>query len=122
MPYDEGAKELRVSLVMRHVTKHELRTANGGEKMLWEVRTRDTTGAWGKWTRVKAAEQDNDQPLGQTERPEDRRAQAATRLRRDRLQAMDAKVLRQLVAKAGLDTSGKKKKELIDDLLEHENN
>ena len=109
-----------MSLVMRHVTRHEVRRAKGDESSPWEVRCRNAAGAWGKWARVKAAKRDDGQPLGQTARLEDRRTLTATRLRKQQLEAMDSKWLREVVGKVGMDTRGKKKKELADCVLRHQ--
>ena len=53
VPMDPSAIELRVSLVLRHVSKHWIRRPLEGPTGSWEVCTRNAKGRDGKWKRVR---------------------------------------------------------------------
>ena len=114
VPYDESADNLRVSLVLRHVSKHEVRVLADDAAAPWEVRTRKTSGTWSKWESVKAPKQG--EPTDQEDRLRHRRGQAARIIQRQELNAKETKLLREELRKLGLLTQGKRN-ELIERLL-----
>ena len=93
VPYDENADNLRVSLVLRHVTKHEVRRPAGDSAAAWAVRTRKPSGAWSKWEAVKATKEG--EPTDREERLRHRREQAALIFHREELKAKGTKQLRE---------------------------
>ena len=115
VPYDESADNLRVSLVLRHVSKHEVRVLADDAAAPWEVRTRKTSGTWSKWESVKAPKQG--EPTDQEDRLRHRRGQAARIFQRQELNAKETKLLREELRKLGLVTQGKRN-ELIERLLD----
>ena len=114
VPYDESASGLRVSLVLRHVSKHEVRLLASDPASPWEVRTRKPSGVWGKWENVKGAA--DGEPTDPGERLAHRREQAARILRRRELNARGTQQLREDLQERGLESKGQKK-ELIDRLM-----
>ena len=114
VPYDESASGLRVSLVLRHVSKHEVRLLASDPASPWEVRTRKPSGVWSKWENVKGAA--DGEPTDPGERLAHRRGEAVRILRRQELNARGAAQLREELQERGLETKGQKKV-LIDRLM-----